>query len=91
MLIGVAISALVSSVFDQGPYNADNVFAYKMACTFYFAYAVGLAADTLAAFLEATSLSMYVAQLEAQLFVVAASAGGSGLGRPRFERRSTAH
>ncbi len=76
---------------DEGDGGRAAFMRSMMRSARFSSLAVGLAADTLAAFLEATSLSMYVAQLEAQLFVVAASAGGSGLGRPRFERRSTAH
>ena len=53
VLIGVAVSALAPSVFEQGPYNADNIFAYKMALTFFFAFAIGLAADVRAPHLAA--------------------------------------
>jgi hypothetical protein len=45
VVLGVMISAFAPYFFKQGPYNEDNAFAYKMALTFYFAFAAGFALE----------------------------------------------
>ena len=76
---------------DEGDGERTAAMRSIMRSARFRSFAVGpLAADKPAAFREAVVAEL-VAQLVAQLFVAAASAGGSGLGRPRFERRSAAH
>lgn len=43
VVLGVAISAFGPSVFEHGPYAADNALSYKMAITFFAPFALGLA------------------------------------------------
>ena len=45
VVTGCVISAVSPYCFDLGPYNADNTFAYKMALTFFFPFAIGYAAE----------------------------------------------
>ena len=45
VLLGIGISAYGPSLFEQGPYNADDAFSFKMAITFFFGFAIGLAAE----------------------------------------------